>query len=396
LERVLKFLATRVLKRYHPLVIAITGSVGKTTTKDAVYSVVKETGLVWRSKLNYNNEIGIPLTVLGLKPSSSPFVWLGNLIRGLWLGLGVKTRKYPEKLVLELAADKPGDLEYLTSFIKPDIAIVTKVSPVHAEFFGDLEVTAKEKRKIVEELKEDGIAILNYDDKRVRQMGEVLPQNRVIYYGMNDVAKLRGFNIETGVGGTTFQFSYESKSHQVKMPNIIGEHFVYAALAAISVGVFLGLDLRVIIKGISELKPAPHRLQLVKGMKGATIIDDTYNASAPSMLEALKVLGKIEGNFRIAVLGDMLELGDYTESEHRKVGKRAAEIANLLIVVGKYARFIGEEAVKSGLAKDKVIVTRSVEEAEKVLREHLQNRDVVLIKGSRAVGLERIVENIKD
>ncbi len=394
LECLLKFLATRALKRYHPLVIAITGSVGKTTTKDAVYQVVKTTGLVWRSELNYNNEIGVPLTILGLKPSSSLFIWIGNLIKGLWLGFGVKTTKYPEKLVLELGADKPGDLEYLTGFIKPDIAIVTKVSPVHAEFFGDLEITAKEKRKIIENLKKDGAAILNYDDKRVRQMGELLPQNKVIYYGVNDSVSVRGFDVKTGAGGTSFQFSYEGKSYSVKLPQIIGEHFVYSALAAISTGIFLGLDFQTIITELAELQPAPHRLQLLKGIQGTAIIDDTYNASAPSMLEALKVLGKIAGNFRVAVLGDMLELGDYTEGEHRKVGKRAAEVANLLIVVGEYARFIGDEAIKSGLPRDKVIAVKNAEEAEKALREHLQEKDVVLVKGSHAVGLEKIVDDI--
>lgn len=394
LERILRFLAKRVLKRYHPLVIAITGSVGKTTTKEAVCMVVKRTSRTWYSELNYNNEIGVPLTVLGLGPSSSPFVWFFNLLKGLWLTFGIRVKDYPEKLVLEMAADKPGDIEYLADFIKPQVAIVTNVSPVHAEFFGDIEFTAREKEQLIKALDKDGVAILNVDDKRVKKMGESL-KGDLIYYGLGDEAQVKASKIETGIEGTSFIFDYEGKREKVLLPHLIGEHFAYAALAAIAVGIYLGMDFKEIAKSLEGLKPPPHRLSLVKGEKETVVIDDTYNASASSTIEALKVLGKLKGNFRIAVLGDMLELGDYTEREHRRVGKRVPEVAQLLITVGKYAHFIADEAVKNGFPKDKVFNTKNKNEALKVLREHLQENDVVLIKGSRGVELDEVVEGVK-
>jgi len=394
LERILRFLAKRVLRRYHPLVIAITGSVGKTTTKEAVCIVVKGTSRTWYSELNYNNEIGVPLTVLGLRPSSSPFVWFFNLLKGLWLTFGVRVKNYPEKLVLEMAADKPGDIEYLTDFIKPQVAIITNVNPVHAEFFGDIEFTAQEKGKLIGALGREGIAILNADDKRVKKMGENLKGN-LIYYGLSKEAQAKASEVETGINGTSFVFEYEGKREKISLPHLIGEHLAYAALAAIAVGIYLGMDFKKIAKSLEGLKPPLHRLNLVKGEKETVVIDDTYNASASSTIEALKVLGKLKGNFRIAVLGDMLELGDYTEREHRRVGKRVPEVAQLLITVGKYAHFIADEAVKNGFPKDKVFNTKNKNEALKVLREHLQENDVVLIKGSRGVELDEVVEGVK-
>ncbi|MFC1651853.1 UDP-N-acetylmuramoyl-tripeptide--D-alanyl-D-alanine ligase [Patescibacteria group bacterium] len=395
LERILRFLSKRVLKRYHPFVIAITGSVGKTTTKEAVYTVVKKIGKTWCSELNYNNEIGVPLTILGLKPSSSPFVWFFNLLRGLWLAFGIKGKSYPEKLILEMGADKPGDIKYLTSFVKPNIAIITKISPVHAEFFGDIEFTAKEKKKLVEVLDQDGVAILNADDKRVKIMGENLKSD-LIYYGLSDDSKVKASDVQTGIKGTSFVFSYEDKKEKVLLPNLIGEHFAYAALAAIAVGVYLGVDPKEIVNSLKDLKPPPHRLSLVKGQKGSIIIDDTYNASAPSVLEALKVLSKLKGNFRVAVLGDMLELGDYTETEHRRVGAKVAEVAQLLITVGEHAHFISDEALKKGFPKDKIFNTQNKDQALKVLKEHLQKNDVVLIKGSRGIELDKVVEGVRE
>ncbi|TES96592.1 hypothetical protein E3J85_01010, partial [Patescibacteria group bacterium] len=258
LERILRFLAKRVLRRYHPLVIAITGSVGKTTTKEAVCMVVKRTSRTWYSELNYNNEIGVPLTVLGLGPSSSPFVWFFNLLKGLWLTFGVRVKNYPEKLVLEMAADKPGDIEYLTDFIKPQVAIITNVNPVHAEFFGDIEFTAQEKGKLVEALGREGIAILNADDKRVKKMGENSKGN-LIYYGLSKEAQVKASEVETGINGTSFVFEYEGKREKISLPHLVGEHFAYAALAAIAVGIYLGMDFKEIAKSLEGLKPPPHR-----------------------------------------------------------------------------------------------------------------------------------------
>ncbi len=393
LERILRFLAKRVLARYRPFVIAITGSVGKTTTKEMVTAVVKESGSVWASRGNYNTEIGVPLSIFGQRPTSI-FGWPINILKATWLAFGAKNKNYPDKLVLEMGADKPGDLKYLTSFAKPNIAIVTKVSPVHAEFFGGLDSTAEEKGQLAKAVDKDGFVILNYDDKKVRAMKEIT-EAKILFYGLQENAAVKGYGIEINTKGTTFTFDYENERKDVILNNFVGEHFVYAALAAISVGISLGLSFDEIVKGLANARPLPHRLNLIKGIKGSTIIDDTYNASAPSVLEALKVLGKIKGNFRIAILGDMLELGEYSESEHRKVGKRVPESAHLLIVVGEQSKFTAAEALKNGLTKDKVFFARNSAEAIPIIKENLQEKDVVLVKGSRGIRMEEIVEEIR-
>ncbi len=417
LQFMLKIPAKMVLAKYKPVVVAVTGSVGKTSTKEAIYAVLKShfgEGQIRRNERNYNNEIGVPLTIFGLETAGrSIAIWFLRFIK-IFLML-VFREKYPKILVIEMGADRPGDIEYLTHFVKPKVGIITAIGdiPVHVEFFESPQQLALEKKKLVDSLNHDGVAVLNYDDNMVRVMGESA-KSKLLTYGFGDEADIKATNYESkpanledeGIfGSVTFKLNFKGSAVPVKLINVLGKHQVYSALAAAAVGIIFNLNLIEISEGLRAFKFLPGRMKLLKGIKNTLIIDDSYNAAPLSMLAALEALKEFYHQQRaifpaskeirtIAVLGDMLEIGKYAPDVHEQVGRKAVEAVDLLFTVGERAKFIAEGARAKGMAKNKIFEFYASDEAAKPLQEIIQEGDIILIKASRAIKMERVVKEI--
>jgi len=412
LQYILKILAIITIWRYRPLIIGVTGSVGKTGAKEAIYSVLNERFNIRRNIKNYNNEIGAPLTVLG--SDVSPETTFGGLLG--WLKIFSKSliniiyqRNYPEILVLELGVSKPDDMKYLMSFLPVKIGVFTAIGefPSHLEFFSGINKLVEEKSLLIKSLPDDGLAVLNYDDSLVKQVGSDLSEKiKTTYYGFGEGADLRIENyelrvddIEKGDFGINFKLDYQGSFVPVRLIRVLGKHQVFSAAAAASVGLFFNLNLVDISEALKDYYSLPGRTNLIKGIKQTWIIDDTYNASplsTESSLEILNELGlkSLNQARKIAVLGDMMELGVKTESGHRTVGKKAAEIADLIFTVGSRARFIADEAKQNGFSKDKIFEFSKAEDAGLPLQQEMQKADIILIKGSRSMRMEKIIKEI--
>jgi len=352
-------------RKLNPRVIGITGSVGKSTTKELVAEVLSQRYKTLKSPGNLNNEIGLPLTLL-------------------------KLTEQHERAVLEMGFYVPGEINFLCDIALAQVGVVTNIGTVHAERAGSIEEIVKGKTELVQALppEPEGLAILNFDDPNVKEMAEHTDA-RVFYYGMSPEADLWADNVEgLGLEGIRFRLHYRRETLHLRVP-LIGRHSVHTALRAAAVGLNDGLSWQEIVDGV-QTGGAQLRLVAVRTESGAIILDDTYNASPESTLAALNLLEDLEGR-KIAVLGDMLELGQYEEQGHTMVGARAAEVANVLVTVGDRARIIASAAANSGLATSKIKEFDAAEQAFDFLRENLTSQDVVLVKGSRGMQMDVIV-----
>ena len=412
LQYILKILAIITIWRYRPVIIGITGSVGKTGTKEAIYSVLNEKFRTRRNIKNYNNEIGAPLTILGsyLSPETTFSGLLG------WLKIFLKSllniiyqKDYPEILVLELGVSKPGDMKYLISFIPVKIGVFTAIGefPSHIEFFPEKGKLVKEKSLLIKSLPDDGLAVLNYDDLSVRQEGDDLPEKiQTMYYGFGQGAdlkienyELKADDIEKGDFGVNFKLDYKGSFVPIRLIGVLGKHQVFSAAAAASIGLFFNLNLVDISEALKDYRSLPGRTNLIKGIKQTWIIDDTYNASPLSTESSLEILNELSLNSskqvrRIAVLGDMMELGVETEPGHRIVGKKVVETSDLLFTIGERARFIADEAKQNGFNKDKIFEFSRAEDAQLPIQEKIEKGDIILVKGSRFMRMEEIIKEI--
>jgi len=412
LQYILKILAIMTIWRYRPVIVGVTGSVGKTGAKEAIYNVLSEKFKTRRNIKNYNNEIGAPLTVLGsyLSPETT-FSGLLGWFRIFLISLFgiIYQRNYPEILVLELGVSKSDDMKYLMNFIPVKIGVFTAIGefPSHLEFFPEKGRLVKEKSLLIKSLPDDGLAVLNYDDLSVRQVGDDLPKKiKVIYYGFGQGADLKIENyelkiddLEKGDFGINFKLDYQGSFVPIRLIKVLGKHQVFAATAAASVGLFFNLNLVDISESLKNYYTLPGRTNLIKGIKQTWIIDDTYNASPLSVESALEILDELgskssEQIRKIAVLGDMMELGVETEPGHRIVGEKVAKTADLLFTIGSRARFIADEAKQNGFNKDKIFEFSTSEQAGLPLQQEIQKGDIILVKGSRSMRLEKIIKEI--
>jgi UDP-N-acetylmuramoyl-tripeptide--D-alanyl-D-alanine ligase len=352
------------MRHLHTRVIGITGSVGKTTTKELVADVLSRRYQTLRSEGNYNNEIGLPVSVLRL------------------------TEEH-QRAVLEMGFYVPGEIAFLCGIAPPKVGVVTLIAPVHLERAGSMEAIIQGKGELVEALPPDGVAVLNHDDPNVMTM-TARTQARVLTFGLTPSADLWADQIEgLGLEGVRFCLHHGEDSFWVRLP-LLGRHSVQPALAAAAVGLIEGMDWPSIIEGL-ETSRSQLRLVAVPGPRGSLILDDTYNASPPATIAALNLLGDLKQERRIAVLGDMLELGSYEEEGHRQVGRQAAAIVDLLVTVGGRGKIIAREALGAGMPSSAVKALDTAEEAAAFLLGELREGDAALIKGSRAVHMERIV-----
>jgi len=395
---VLKLLAQATLWRYQPMIVGVTGSAGKTSTKEVIYAVLKDKYSVRRNIKNYNNEIGVPLTILGQETGGSSWMrWLQVFLVGLFEIF--YTKDYPQVLVLEMGADRLGDIAYLTSFVKCDVSVVTSIGeiPVHVEFFQTADQVAKEKSNILRCLGRDGWAVLNFDDERVRSMAR-RTQGKVFSYGFDEKASLRAVNFEQHLAdlseaGMSFKVDYQGNNVPLRLKNIYAKHQVYSVLAGVAVGLIFKMNLIEISEALKNYEAPVGRLRLLRGIKNSWVLDDTYNSSPSSTLGALELLAKMPGR-KIAAIGDMLELGSFTEEAHRRAGAKAAEVAEIILAVGERAIFLADEAKKQGAPKEKIFHFASAEEAGHLLQDIMQEGDVILVKGSQGIRMEKVVKEI--
>lgn len=351
-------------------VVGITGSVGKSSTKDLIASVLSRRFITLKSQGNMNNEIGLPLSLLNL-------------------------RSEHEVAVLEMGFYVPGEIKLLCDIAKPQIGVVTNIDVVHAERAGSQEAIVRGKTELVQALPSapEGVAVLNFDDPFVKGMA-LSTKAKVFYYGFSSDADLWADEIEgLGLEGIRCQLHYKNEKLHVKAP-LIGRHSVYTLLRAASVALIEGMSWEWIIYALQSSK-VQLRLSTVKTTNGALLIDDTYNASPASTLAALNLLNDLEGR-KVAVLGDMLELGPYEKQGHEKVGIRAAEVADEIVLVGDRSKIALEAAKNSGFNMGKLHWFLTPEEAAKFLEDILKEGDTTLVKGSHSMHMDRIVSTLEE
>jgi UDP-N-acetylmuramoyl-tripeptide--D-alanyl-D-alanine ligase len=344
-------------------VIGITGSVGKSTTKEMVAEVLSQRYHTLKNVGNLNNEIGLPLTLLSLSEGH-------------------------ERAVLEMGFYIPGEISFLCDLALPQVGVVTNIGTVHAERAGTIEEIARGKAELVQALPPEGMAVLNYDDPLVKDMAK-LTKAHVLFYGLDPQADLWADEVEgLGLDGIRFRLHYRGEVLHLRVP-LIGRHSVQTALRATAVGLVEGLSWDEIVNGLRS-GTTQLRLMAVRTESGALILDDTYNASPDSMLAALNLLNELDGR-KIGVLGDMLELGQYEWQGHEMVGIRTAEVVDRLITVGDRGRMIAASACRAGLPAQVITELETNQQVIDLLKEILQPEDVALVKGSRGMHMEEIV-----
>jgi len=409
--------ARAVLRKYKPKIVAVTGSVGKTSTKDAIYSVLSKGARVRKSEKSFNSEIGLPLTILGAPNAwSNPFRWLQNIIDGVFML--VFNAQYPEWLVLEVGADRPGDITSLSKWLPVDIAVITLLPemPVHVEFFDSAEAVIEEKAAIIDAIVPGGVLALFADDPRTLGLQHRLPapDARIITFGFSSASDVRGEHVallsedgkESWPIGMTAEISYNGTSVPLRVAGAVGAHAFVPALAAASVGVSLHKPLGDISGALESYDPPPGRMRLVRGIKNTLIIDDSYNSSPAATAAALTTLGMVQGDTlkspgvkvsplrRIAVLADMMELGRHSTVEHRKIGEQVAKHADMLVTVGFRARDIAAAALDNGMPDNAILQFEDSGKAGAELQNLIKEGDCILVKGSQSMRMERVVEEL--
>lgn len=396
---ILKTESRLVLWKYKPKVIAITGSVGKTSTKDAVYAVFSKITYVRKSEKSFNSEIGLPLTILGLPNAwSNPLTWLVNILKGFWLFL--YSHKYPEWLILEAGVGKPNDMRDVVSWLKTDAVIITAIgeTPAHIEFFNSRKHLVEEKSLLIKTLKKDGLLVLNADDDTVLEM-KSKTKNLTVTYGFKTGADILGsgdsisYDASGEPEGVVFRVDEEGRSLPVVIDGVFGRNHVYASLAALALSSGLKFNMLEAIDSLKNYDVPPGRMRLLKGINDTLIIDDTYNSSPFACESALKTLGEVKtAGRKVAILGDMLELGKHTVEAHKNIGKIAKDSCDILVVVGQRAKMIKEGALESSLSEEKIFEFLDSREAGKFIKTFVEKGDIVLVKGSQGMRMERVTE----
>ncbi len=393
LEKLLAVFARNIIKKYQPIIIGITGSVGKTSTRAAVFAVVSAKYRAYTPPKNLNDKIGLPMGIIGLdSPGKSVLGWIKVFSRALSILL-FKV-KYPEVLVLEYGIDRVGEMDELLSIAKPNIGVVTSIGLSHYEFFESSDVIELEKGKLAESVEASGVVILNADNEvALRQRSKV--HASVLSYGRSGDVILEALEELLSDASTTLLYvATPTRKFEVRIPAVGATH-VSSALAAIAVAERLKIETDIVSKGLNQYKPVPGRLNVISGLKRSILIDDTYNSAPDSLHEALQLLARFSGAHKIAVLGDMLELGELSEEAHKAVGVEVARIAlSHLVTVGAGGKIIAESAVASGYPDEQVICFDSSDDARLTVQDLIREGSVVLVKGSQSMRMEIISKEI--
>lgn len=352
-------------------VVAITGSVGKTSTKDIISSVVNEEYKALKTEGNLNNHIGLPITVLGLNQH--------------------------EAMVVEMGMNHLGEIDVLTKIAKPTVAVITNIGTSHIGNLGSRENILKAKLEILNGLKKDGVVVINNDNDLLHKWAEENKDKyKIITYGIENKSDFMAYDIKQEERNSTYKIMINNKEYFVKVP-VGGLHFVYNSLSSIAVGSYLNINPDKMLTGIDKFELTKNRMDIIKNNKNVTIINDTYNASYDSMKVAIEYLGKQKNERKIAVLGDMLELGEYSKEMHEKVGEEICKNSiNILLTVGEYSKYIASQAKENGMKKENIYICKNNTEAIGILKNILKSDDIVLVKASNSMKLGEIVEEIKN
>ncbi|PJE67248.1 hypothetical protein COU95_03405 [Candidatus Shapirobacteria bacterium CG10_big_fil_rev_8_21_14_0_10_40_9] len=360
--------------------IGVTGSFGKTNTVRAISQVLSEKYKTLQTDLNLDTIYNLPITILKLRP-------------------------WHQKLVLEYGIDKIGEMDFHLGLVKPKIGVLTGISPVHAdkEHLGSLENILKEKIKLLVAIPKDGWAILNWDDENIRK-AKIKTQAKILKYGISKEADFWAENIKVDLSGTSFVVHHDRKKIPLKIP-LLGKHFVHSALVSFAVGKICGLSPKQIITGLKKLKPLEGRMSLEKGPLGAILLDDHLRANLASTIAGLETFSALPCRARltarqgrkIAVLGEMGEMGRYDKEGHRQVGQEIAKLKiDFLVSVGPLQKETAREAIAGGMKKENVFWVKDVKEAAEVLRKIVKKGDFIYLKGSLLRHLERILLILED
>ncbi len=410
LEQYLGWCVKKTVHRDKPRVLVIAGSVGKTSARYALsvaMSRPNQEETYRASQKNYNNELGVPLSVFACDmPGRSVAKWFKLLYVATAHALGLKRLKV-KWLILEIAADHPGDLDYLLGMLKPNVAIMTSMGAEHTEYFGTVEAAIEEERKVLLALSEEGEALLNADDAATWESRH-MTKAEVIGFGKSQAAAVRIRNIQTvydfqnpGAGGLDVEFEVlRNHVKTIRLRGVYGEAHAYAVAASLTFLLSLDQGLEMAMDYIQDnYVGMPGRTRIVPGIKGTVLLDDSYNAQPQAMSSALRDLARFpvsNGGRRIAVLGDMLELGELTEQEHEIVGKLVVETGvDLLVTCGKYGKLIGEAAANAGMPSEKVFMFDASPDAGLFLQQEIiKPGDAILVKGSQSIRMEKITKEL--
>ena len=391
-------LARAVVRKYHPTILMVTGSVGKTSTKDAIAAALSESFHVRKSDKGFNSDFGVPFTIMGVNnPWRSIPAWLG--VFGEALHLIFFPNHYPNMLVLEVGADAPGDLARILKIATPDAVVVTLLPsvPVHVEAYETPAAVREEEFAPAFALAPHSPLIVACEDEYAWNLSKKL-DTHVSTFGTSEESTVRITDIGAWMEGNTVRgmkanFTVDGVSHPFKVAGVFGRTQLNAPAAALAAALSLGVSVKAALKGLETYLPPPGRGRLFKGIKNTLLIDDTYNSSPIAAEEILKSLEFIpRSTRRVAILGDMLELGRYSAAEHARIGHIVKNAVDLLITVGLRAQGIGEAALADGMPEGSVFAFNNSTEAAQAIADHLAENDVVLIKGSQGVRLERITK----
>jgi UDP-N-acetylmuramoyl-tripeptide--D-alanyl-D-alanine ligase len=403
LLKLLQLRAKAVVCHYKPKIVAVTGSVGKTSTREAVAIALAGSFAVRTPSKNYNNEFGLPFAILGEKnPGRNPVAWLGLFLRSF------KKVTFPNLLVLEYGADKQGDIGDLCDIAAPNISIITAISPVHLANYKSLDELVAEKQSLAMRTSSDGLVVLNADDATVLAMKSSIT-SQVITYSIESDEQAERVTAEVTASKIIIEtqptictraivkaFGEEA---ELVLKNCLGRSSISACLAAIAVAHQLGVSLADAVERLNKgMQPVAGRLNPLAGIRGSLILDDSYNAAPASMKAGLEVLHSFVPHRmemrRIAVLGKMAELGSISRDEHIAVGKRVAEVANLFVAVGEEMKDAAQAAVEAGMAADCVVWFATPVEAGRYLDANVRPGDIVFCKGSQSARIEKAVKDI--
>lgn len=428
IQLTLRSLAIRTLARFKPAVVAVTGSVGKSSTKEMIYTVLSAFRSTRRNVGNFNGELGLPLTILGdwtsedlsviardaaVRPSTAcKVLFFARVIAISMARLCVPRRLirwfggYPDILVLEYAADKPGDIKYLVEIAQPQISVLTAVGdvPVHIEFYDSPEAVLREKARIIGALSANGLAVVSADEERVRACADGT-RAAALSFGFSEDADMRIIDFENKLDvidgvlrpiGITFKLGYEQSFVPIRIGGTLGKTQAYAAAAAACVGLAFNLNLVQIAEALAYHQVPAQRMRFLAGIHRSTLIDDSYNASPLSLRSAIETVGAIKAKRKVAIIGDMKELGLWSAAAHREIGQLAGKVFDVLVAVGPESKIYADLALKNRFSKKNVVHANKIEEVLPQLRDVIKEGDLVLIKASHSVGLTKAVATLQE
>ncbi|MFA5392308.1 MAG: UDP-N-acetylmuramoyl-tripeptide--D-alanyl-D-alanine ligase [Candidatus Paceibacterota bacterium] len=407
LQYILKILAKLVLWRYKPIVIVVTGSTGKSSTKEAIYYALKNDFQVARSTSNFNTEIGLPLTIIqGYNAKKNIFLWLINILHTFGMVI-IKRRSYPKILILEMSEDQPNLVSYLTKLCRPKIGIIPWIGeiPVHVELHQSAKALQEEIQKLVSFLPQDGTAILNCDNSLSLESREKT-EAEVITFGFNNDAdvKISDYSLIMDKDfrkiGMILRLEYQGSYVPLKLTGVFGQPQAYALAAGVAVGLALGLHLVAIAQSLENYKLLKARTTFLQGIKNTWIFEDTYNSNPDALRAALAIFHdlvlaiKRENSYplkrRVLALGDMRELGKYSDEVHQQIASQIIENADIFLAVGNKMKITIEECLKLDFPQENIYWFENSLEAGKKAKELIKEGDLFLVKGSRGIHMEQV------